>query len=118
MEALLIEFDELQSRIEVLNEPNQDTELATRDLVENEFDTCISIAQDFIKTHSSPSQQEEVLIKEVNVPPLCWRLGRVSRLYIGSDQIPRVADIATANGTIKRALNRLVLLPTSDSNES
>ncbi|KOB69824.1 Tel1 [Operophtera brumata] len=53
-----------------------------------------------------------------NVPPLCWRLGRVSRLYIGSDQIPRVADIATANGTIKRALNRLVLLPTSDSNES
>lgn len=52
-----------------------------------------------------------VLIKE-ETPPLFWRLGRVSKLFYGPDGIPRVADIATAQGaTIRRALNRLVLLP-------
>ncbi|XP_052743807.1 uncharacterized protein LOC128198008 isoform X1 [Bicyclus anynana] len=56
-----------------------------------------------------------VLIKEPNAPPLCWQLGRVARLYPGSDGIPRVADVATAQGTIRRALNRLSLLPSDDS---
>ncbi|CAH0730303.1 unnamed protein product, partial [Brenthis ino] len=63
-------------------------------------------------------QDDLVLIKEANTPPLCRRLGRVSRLYVGSDQTPRVADIATANGTIRRALNRLVLLSPDESHDA
>lgn len=51
-----------------------------------------------------------VIIKEDNIPPLQWRLGRVSKLYPGDDGVPRVADVNTARGTIRRALNRLCLL--------
>lgn len=52
-----------------------------------------------------------VLIKD-ETPPLYWRLGRVNKLFPGPDGVPRVADVATAHGTIRRALNRLCLLPT------
>lgn len=51
-----------------------------------------------------------VLIRDES-PPLYWRLGRVSKLFPGPDGVPRVADVKTANGTIRRALNRLCLLP-------
>lgn len=51
-----------------------------------------------------------VLIKDES-PPLCWRLGRVTKLFPGPDGITRVADVKTAGGTVRRALNRLCLLP-------
>ncbi|XP_041968065.1 uncharacterized protein LOC121725264 [Aricia agestis] len=51
-----------------------------------------------------------VIIKEDNIPPLAWRLGRVMKLHPGADGVPRVADLTTARGVIRRALNRLCLL--------
>lgn len=51
-----------------------------------------------------------VLIKDENQPPLQWRLGRVAELHPGSDGVPRVADIDTSRGVIRRALNRICLL--------
>lgn len=55
-----------------------------------------------------------VLLQEDNVPPLSWRLGRVVRLYPGSDGISRVADIKTSRSCVRRPLVRLCPLPTSD----
>lgn len=55
-----------------------------------------------------------VLIHEDNNPPLNWRLGRVERLYPGSDGIPRVADLHTTKGSIRRPLVRLCRLPNDD----
>lgn len=55
-----------------------------------------------------------VLIKDEHSPPLYWRLGRVSKLYPGADGVPRVADVATANGNVRRAINRLCSLPLSE----
>nr|CAI5852148.1 unnamed protein product [Callosobruchus analis]CAI5857270.1 unnamed protein product [Callosobruchus analis]CAI5864086.1 unnamed protein product [Callosobruchus analis]CAI5867998.1 unnamed protein product [Callosobruchus analis] len=52
-----------------------------------------------------------VLVKEPNLPPLKWRLGRVLSLIPGPDDVPRVAVLKTSIGTIKRALNRLCVLP-------
>lgn len=43
-----------------------------------------------------------VLLKEDNLPPLKWRLGRIVALYPGADNISRVADIKTAGGVIRR----------------
>ncbi|XP_073956185.1 uncharacterized protein [Choristoneura fumiferana] len=63
------------------------------------------------RTRSRDLQQGDlVIIKEDNQPPLLWRLGRVDTLHPGSDGVPRVADITTARGVIRRALNRLCLL--------
>ncbi|XP_013167705.1 PREDICTED: uncharacterized protein LOC106117781 [Papilio xuthus] len=59
-----------------------------------------------------------VLVKEDNAPPLCWRLGRVNRLYPGPDDVPRVADVVTSQGTVRRALNRLCFLPSSEEDLS
>lgn len=48
-----------------------------------------------------------VIIKENNLPPLKWRLGRIEALQRGNDDVSRVADVRTASGTIRRAVNRL-----------
>ncbi|XP_047019064.1 uncharacterized protein LOC124629620 isoform X1 [Helicoverpa zea] len=52
-----------------------------------------------------------VILKEDNLMPLHWRMGRVTKLYPGGDGISRVADIYTSTGTIKRAINKLCPLP-------
>lgn len=59
-----------------------------------------------------------VVLKEDNLPPLQWRLGRVCRLYPGSDGVSRVADVTTSRGIIRRAINKLCLLPTSESKDN
>lgn len=48
-----------------------------------------------------------VLIKEDNLPPLKWRLGRVTRVFPGADGVSRVADIFTATGPIRRASSKI-----------
>ncbi|XP_047039720.1 uncharacterized protein LOC124644424 [Helicoverpa zea] len=48
-----------------------------------------------------------VLIKDDNLPPLKWRLGRVITTFPGKDGLARVADIKTANGVIRRSYPRL-----------
>ncbi|XP_072940687.1 uncharacterized protein [Epargyreus clarus] len=48
-----------------------------------------------------------VVIKEDNLPPLKWKLGRVVRLHPGTDEISRVADIKTSCGVVRRAFSKL-----------
>ncbi|XP_047025541.1 uncharacterized protein LOC124634161 [Helicoverpa zea] len=55
-----------------------------------------------------------VLLHEENVPPLNWRLGRVVRLFRGPDDIPRVADVNTSRGCVRRSLVRLCPLPSPE----
>lgn len=54
-----------------------------------------------------------VVVKDDNLPPLKWRLGRVVAVHPGTDGIVRVADIKTASGVIRRAFNRICPLPVS-----
>ncbi|KAL0831833.1 hypothetical protein ABMA28_001363 [Loxostege sticticalis] len=59
---------------------------------------------------------ELVLVKDDRLPPNRWLLGRVTRLFPGSDGIARVADVLTTSGTVRRAFNRLCPLPMEDHN--
>ncbi|XP_037827795.1 uncharacterized protein LOC119615891 [Lucilia sericata] len=52
-----------------------------------------------------------VIIRQENLPPNQWRLGRVENVVRGKDQRVRVADIRTANGIVTRPIVKLVLLP-------
>ncbi|XP_041976437.1 uncharacterized protein LOC121731147, partial [Aricia agestis] len=52
-----------------------------------------------------------VLIKESNVPPLLWLLGKVTKLTKGSDGVGRVAEIQTKKGTLIRSFNNMCPLP-------
>lgn len=72
---------------------------------------CIAEMQQRSKwrsNYSSLKVDDLVLLQEENSPPLCWRMGRVTRLFHGQDNIPRVADIRTANGgTFRRPLVKI-----------
>ncbi|XP_059053804.1 uncharacterized protein LOC131848062 [Achroia grisella] len=64
---------------------------------------------------NSVQEGDMVVLKDPNLPPLQWRVGRVSRLYPGSDGVTRVIDAHTAKGILRRAVAKVCLLPTSSS---
>lgn len=52
-----------------------------------------------------------VLIREENLPPCKWLLGRVVKLYPGQDKIVRVVEVKTNKGIFKRSVSKLSILP-------
>lgn len=52
-----------------------------------------------------------VVIKEDNTSVNEWRLGPVTKVYTGSNQRVRVADIRTQRGIVTRPIVKLILLP-------
>lgn len=52
-----------------------------------------------------------VVLKEQQLPPLMWPLGRIVRLIPGRDGISRVADVRTKRGIVRRAYNTICPLP-------
>lgn len=58
-----------------------------------------------------------VIIKEDDVPPLRWQLGRITEVYPGADSVVRVAKVKTSRGECKRATSRLCVLPIDTSND-
>ncbi|XP_062537982.1 uncharacterized protein LOC134206294 [Armigeres subalbatus] len=57
-----------------------------------------------------------VIIKEDNVPPANWPLGKIVKLHPGKDGIVRVVTLKTANANeVVRAVARIALLPTPRS---
>lgn len=52
-----------------------------------------------------------VLIKQPNLAPLHWLLGRVMEVHGGADGIPRTATVKIAKGSFTRSLPSLAILP-------
>ncbi|XP_063635607.1 uncharacterized protein LOC134806324 [Cydia splendana] len=66
------------------------------------------------KWHTSTDQLQVgtmVLLKDRALSPLPWLLGRLTKLYPGTDNVTRVAEIRTKKGVIRRAYNNLCPLP-------
>lgn len=61
--------------------------------------------------HSDLTNDSLVIIKEDNLPPLKWKLGRVIKVHPGVDGINRVATLQTTTGILKRAFSKLCPLP-------
>ncbi|XP_036340828.1 uncharacterized protein LOC118750209 [Rhagoletis pomonella] len=62
-------------------------------------------------SHHNLSVGDFVVIKNELLPPNEWRLGRVEKVYHGSDNKVRVADIRTQHGTLTRPIVKLCPLP-------
>lgn len=57
-----------------------------------------------------------VLIRDENLPPTQWKLGRIVKLIPGSDGLVRNVLIKTAKGEFKRPVQKICVLPV-DSEE-
>lgn len=55
-----------------------------------------------------------VIIKDNNLPPTCWKLGRIVEVHPGQDGLVRVVSIKTQNGIVKRAISQVCVLPLPD----
>lgn len=61
-----------------------------------------------------PKVGDVVLIKEDDLPPGRWLLGRVLQKHPGKDNITRVVTLRTNTSTIKRPTSKLCILPVGD----
>lgn len=70
-------------------------------------------------------ENDIVLIKEDNMPPSRWKMGRIIKVYYGPDDLVRTVLVRTSTGNYRRPIVKLALLeayfdpdPTSNINES
>ncbi|XP_049882518.1 uncharacterized protein LOC126378330 [Pectinophora gossypiella] len=59
-----------------------------------------------------------VILKEANLPPLKWKMGRIHQLYPGKDGIARVVDVMTSKGIVRRPVVNLCPLPVTADGEA
>lgn len=52
-----------------------------------------------------------VLIRNSNLPPCKWELGRISQCHAGADGLTRVVTVRTASSEYKRPIAKLCVLP-------
>ncbi|XP_055600725.1 uncharacterized protein LOC129749702 [Uranotaenia lowii] len=55
------------------------------------------------------------VLREDNIPPVCWPLARVIAVHPGGDEVVRVVTVKTSNGIYKRSVYRLCFLPFNDA---
>lgn len=56
-----------------------------------------------------------VLLKEDNLPPCSWLLGRIIEVYSGSDGFVRTVKVKTNKGVFKRPVVKCCVLPIQDN---
>ncbi|GFS58551.1 integrase catalytic domain-containing protein [Trichonephila clavipes] len=66
------------------------------------------------KPRRNPKVNDRVLVKQDNLPPLQWSLGRVVQVFPGDDGAVRVVDVKTQRGQFRRPITKCCLLPTED----
>ncbi|XP_036145841.1 uncharacterized protein LOC118646627 [Monomorium pharaonis] len=70
------------------------------------------------KIHPNLKIGKIVLLRDATLPPCKWKLGRVTQLHPGADNITRVVTVKTATSEFKRPIGQLCLLPVEDITSS
>ncbi|XP_043476348.1 uncharacterized protein LOC122507610 [Leptopilina heterotoma] len=52
-----------------------------------------------------------VILSESNVPPMCWKLGRITQIFPGKDGVIRVVSVRTKFGEYTRSVHKVYPLP-------
>ncbi|XP_075158042.1 uncharacterized protein LOC142231312 [Haematobia irritans] len=66
----------------------------------NEYITELQRRYKWKTEQNNLKENDFVIVKDDNLPPTEWRLGRITKVYFGSDSKVRVAEIRTLNGII------------------
>ncbi|CAK1583774.1 unnamed protein product [Parnassius mnemosyne] len=63
--------------------------------------------------HSNPEPKigDVVLVRETDLPPARWLLGRIVKKHPGVDKVTRVVSLRFKNSIIKRPVSKLIVLP-------
>ena len=77
----------------------------------DEYLTQLSARCKWRQPQTNIKKDDVVLIKEDNLPPGKWALGRVVQLHPGNDGFVRVVTLKTKNGLMKRPVIKLSILP-------
>ena len=80
-----------------------------------EYVTELQVRGKWLKKSPNVRLDTIVLIKDDNLPPQCWKMGRIVKLYPGADDLIRVVDINTQSGIFKRPIHKLAPLPILDN---
>ncbi|XP_062703860.1 uncharacterized protein LOC134286283 [Aedes albopictus] len=56
-----------------------------------------------------------VVIREDNMAPQLWHLGRITEVTPGAEGLVRVVKIRTANGEVTRSVSKIAILPIEDN---
>lgn len=56
-----------------------------------------------------------VILKDPNLPPFKWSIGRITEVLPGKDGLVRVVKVKTSKGEYKRAISNVCVLPISDA---
>ncbi|KAL0838691.1 hypothetical protein ABMA28_016761 [Loxostege sticticalis] len=83
----------------------------------NEYLTLLAARSKWRKPQRNIKENDVVVIREDNIPPGKWALGRVVQLHPGSDGYVRVVTLKTKNGFMQRPIVKLSVLPVSDNQD-
>lgn len=75
----------------------------------------LQIRKKWQKTSPNLSIGQIVLVSEDNEPPSRWSLGRVTKIFKGTDDLVRVAEVKCRGKLLRRPIHKLSLLPISDN---
>ncbi|XP_053699167.1 uncharacterized protein LOC128746143 [Sabethes cyaneus] len=70
------------------------------------------------RKHSNLQKDMIVLVKEDNLPPQLWKMGRIERTYPGADNMVRTVELRTKAGLLMRPIHKLAPLPILDNQPS
>jgi len=79
-----------------------------------EYLTSLQGRAQWMRPHININVGDLVVIRSSTLPPTAWKLARVEQIHPGDDGVVRVVTIRTSDGTYKRPVVKLTVIPSSD----
>lgn len=83
----------------------------------SEYLTTLQAKSKWYRPQSNLAIGDLVLLRQPNVPPTVWKLGRIVSVHPGEDGVVRVATVRTRDGVYKRPVVKLARLPVDDNSK-
>lgn len=79
-----------------------------------EYLTSLQSRAKWVRPQTNIQVGDMVILRSANLPPTSWKLARVEQTHPGDDGVVRVATVRTTEGTYKRPVVKLTVLPISE----
>lgn len=83
----------------------------------HDYLTTLQQRSKWLQKHQNITEGQLVLIREDNIPPSRWLMGRIIKVFFGPDQLVRVVDVKCRQKVLRRSIHKLCHLPIDQSSE-